>query len=162
MTFITKANRGFTLIELLMVIAIIGLLATMAVTSLNNARQKSRDARRVSDIKQLMTALEMYVSGTTTGLYPVQASTALELGSANAKCLGPSGFAATCSSPLYLGKIDGDPGVDSGYAYSYGVTDGTSYTITFGLTGKTGQLICTSGYDATCCQLSPTGIDCSL
>ena len=53
-------NKGFTLIELLVVIAIIGLLSTLAVIALNNARQKSRDAKRVSDIKQIQSALEMY------------------------------------------------------------------------------------------------------
>jgi len=52
-------QRGFTLIELLVVIAIIGLLSTMAVVSLNSARGKARDARRLSDIKQLSTILEM-------------------------------------------------------------------------------------------------------
>jgi len=51
-------QKGFTLIELLVVIAIIGLLSTLAVVSLNNARTKSRDARRVADIEQIQTALE--------------------------------------------------------------------------------------------------------
>lgn len=55
-----KKQQGFTLIELLVVIAIIGLLSTLAVVALNNARQKSRDAKRVSDIKQVQTALELY------------------------------------------------------------------------------------------------------
>ena len=55
-------QRGFTLIELLVVIAIIGVLSTMAVVSLNSARGKARDARRVSDVKQLSTLLEMEAS----------------------------------------------------------------------------------------------------
>ena len=55
-----RKNRGFTLIELLVVIAIIGILASVVLASLNSARQKSRDARRVSDIKQLQLALELY------------------------------------------------------------------------------------------------------
>ncbi len=53
-------KSGFTLIELLVVIAIISLLATLAVTSLNNARKKSRDAKRLADMKQVMTALALY------------------------------------------------------------------------------------------------------
>jgi prepilin-type N-terminal cleavage/methylation domain-containing protein len=52
-------RKGFTLIELLVVIAIIGLLSTMAVVSLNGAREKARDAQRISDVKQLSTVLEM-------------------------------------------------------------------------------------------------------
>lgn len=64
-----KSNqKGFTLIELLVVIAIIGLLSTLAVVSLNNARAKSRDARRMSDVKQIQTALELYF--TDNSQYP--------------------------------------------------------------------------------------------
>ncbi len=55
-----EKQKGFTLIELLVVIAIIGLLSTLAVISLNNARAKSRDSKRVADVKQMMTALELY------------------------------------------------------------------------------------------------------
>jgi len=53
-------KKGFTLIELLVVIAIIGLLSTMSVLALNSARARARDAKRISDIKQIQTALEMY------------------------------------------------------------------------------------------------------
>lgn len=53
-------KKGFTLIELLVVIAIIGILSSVVLASLNSARQKSRDARRVADIKQLQLALELY------------------------------------------------------------------------------------------------------
>ncbi len=72
-----KPNRGFTLIELLVVIAIIGILSSVVLASLNSAREKSRDARRISDIKQLQLALELYFddnsaypSATTSGLAP--------------------------------------------------------------------------------------------
>ncbi len=55
-----KKNTGFTLIELLVVIAIISLLSTTVMASLNQARQKSRDAKRITDMKAIQTALEMY------------------------------------------------------------------------------------------------------
>jgi len=56
----TKNKFGFTLIELLVVIAIIGILSSVVLASLNGARKKARDSRRVSDIGQLKLALELY------------------------------------------------------------------------------------------------------
>ncbi|MEI7451711.1 MAG: FISUMP domain-containing protein [Candidatus Falkowbacteria bacterium] len=64
-----KFKKAFTLIELLVVIAIIGLLATIAIVALNNARSKARDARRVADVKQIQTALDLYYND--AGHYPL-------------------------------------------------------------------------------------------
>ncbi|OGE87568.1 MAG: hypothetical protein A3J07_05010 [Candidatus Doudnabacteria bacterium RIFCSPLOWO2_02_FULL_49_13] len=56
-----KNNRsGFTLIELLVVIAIIGLLASVITVAAGSARLKSRDAKRLSDMQQIKSGLDIY------------------------------------------------------------------------------------------------------
>jgi len=63
-----RAERGFTLIELLVVISVIGLLASMILVSLNSARVKARDARRLADMRQISTSLGLYYD--KNGFYP--------------------------------------------------------------------------------------------
>ena len=55
-----NTSKAFTLIELLVVITIIGLLSTIVLASLNTARGKARDARRMSDLNQIKNALIFY------------------------------------------------------------------------------------------------------
>ena len=66
-----KFLTGFTLIELLVVITIIGILASMILASLTSARRNARDIRRVSDVKQIGLALQLYLEGVGFGQYPV-------------------------------------------------------------------------------------------
>src|SRR5512135_1772221 len=106
-----RTQSGFTLIELLVVIAIIGLLSTLAVVALNSARQRSRDAKRVSDIRQIQTALELAFSETNN--YP--GASALTLGGASSLVLCNNGGTATfqanttgCST-IYMGLVPSNP-----------------------------------------------------
>ena len=116
-------KKGFTLIELLVVIAIIGLLSTLAVVALGNARVKARDAKRLSDLKQVQTALELYY--TDNSAYPT-VSSSVNLGSGSYACLNNSGWGATgCTNP-YMGLVPSDPLATQNYAY---VTASSTYTI---------------------------------
>lgn len=67
-----SASRGFTLVELLVVIATIGLLAGIIIVNVSIVRQKSRDAKRKSDLASIQAALEMY--NDENSRYPVTAS----------------------------------------------------------------------------------------
>lgn len=60
MKFWLYNKKGFTLVELLVVISVIGLLSSVVFSSLNNARMKARDARRLSDIRQIQLALDLF------------------------------------------------------------------------------------------------------
>ncbi|HOY56387.1 MAG TPA: prepilin-type N-terminal cleavage/methylation domain-containing protein [bacterium] len=63
-----KKNKGFTLIELLIVIAIMGLLATVVIVSLNSTKVKAKDAKRKTEFSQITKAMELYYD--RHGYYP--------------------------------------------------------------------------------------------
>jgi len=69
-----RNQKGFTLVELLVVIAIIGILSTLLLLQLGVAREKARDARRVADINQVRSALELYFDD--NGTYPASGTLA--------------------------------------------------------------------------------------
>jgi prepilin-type N-terminal cleavage/methylation domain-containing protein len=61
-------RQAFTLVELLVVISIIGLLSTIATVSLSSARAKSRDTKRMADLRQISQAIELFSN--TNGYLP--------------------------------------------------------------------------------------------
>ena len=114
-----KKSKGFTLIELLVVIAIIGILATIVLVSLNSARQKARDVRRIGDLRQVALALEMSyddnatypsVTGCTAANWTGTMSAALETGGG------------------YMTKVPTDPVNNTTYYYAYAST-GLKYVL---------------------------------
>lgn len=105
---------AFTLIELLVIIAIIALLSTLSVIALNNARAKARDARRLSDVKQISTALELYYN--SHGIYPNSPN---PVGTPITNlCLSELGITSTCGTEVYMKNIPADPAKDKHYLYA--------------------------------------------
>ena len=127
-----KNKQGFTLIELLVVVAIIGLLATLSIVALNNARARARDARRVADVKQVQTALELYYND--LGQYPAAGGVAP--GSAIA-----SGTVYMSQVPFSPKPVDG-ANCSTWTEYAYATTDNkTTYTFTYCLGSATGGIL---------------------
>jgi len=127
-TLRNKQQKGFTLIELLVVIAIIGLLASVVLLALNSARQKSRDAKRLADVRQIASALELYFNDSTTG-YP-----------ASLAAMSPTYLT---SLPTYPTPNDTGTGQctasNSTYQYTQG-SGGSTYTLMFCISATTGGL----------------------
>ncbi len=157
-----KMQKGFTLIELLVVIAIIGILSAVVLVSLNSARAKSRDARRLSDIRQIMTALELFYNDNSA--YPNEATGNVP----DPTTPGPTGTTSTQFQdylaiwPTAPTPPDGTCGAgNNAYVYNGKAADGTtddtsdpaSYTLGFCLGAATG------GYAQGARTASPAGIN---
>ena len=129
-----KHKAGFSLVELLVVIAIIGILATLAVISLQQARKNARDAKRIADVKQIQTALELYFNDWQE--YP----STLPFGSVSASiATGTNVYMAVL--PSAPSPADGAcSSANNTYKYKGAETDNGSYILSFCLGGKTGGL----------------------
>jgi type II secretory pathway pseudopilin PulG len=100
---------------LLVVIAIIGILSSVVLSSLNIARSKGNDAKRFSDLHQIATALELYRNSNTA--YPPHDSATQVNNSLN-----------TVLAPTYIKSVSADPTRTGGEGYRY-CTDGQAYTL---------------------------------
>lgn len=129
-------SRGFTLIELLVVVSIIALLSSVVMSSLNSARAKARDARRLQDVSALRTALNLFASD-NAGSYPAYSTSCIGV-TTGSQCWtgynhngGGSGLSGntafnTALTP-YLRSIPRDPetsrSVGDSYVYFQGTAD---------------------------------------
>lgn len=133
-------KQAFTLLELLVVVAIIGIISTLAIVALQGARAKARDAKRISDIRQIQTALELHFNDFSA--YPSEVLPGGTIGEGASTYMlvvpqGPTPADGSCSSTEYVyQQLDG----------------GRSYYIQFCLSGNTGSL----GAGVKCA--SPMGI----
>jgi len=108
----SKRLIAFTLIELLIVIAIVGILSGFVLVSLNSATDSANDARRKSDLSQIVKALLVY--NTSNPTYPIETCA----------------IGSTCSETVNnaLGSASSITGPNNTY-YTYSSDDGISFTV---------------------------------
>lgn len=119
-----KTQRAFTLIEILLAIGIIAVLATVVVVSLDpiSRFRDARDARRLSDIQSILSAVHQYVID-NQGAFPTGLDTTeRQIGTASSGCaisgecsVAGGGDCLDLSSSLerYLKDIPYDPSAGS-------------------------------------------------
>ena len=127
-----KQKRGFTLIEILIVVAIIAILASVVLIGLGPTQRAGRDARRISDLHEVQTALQLYYNH-------------------NAKYPSTADYATLITdlegdATIGVTQVPNDPNNASGATYSYSDTDsGQNYVI--GAQLETGSQVF-NGYNA--------------
>ncbi len=155
--YFNKKHRGFTLIELLVVIAIIGLLASIVVVSLGPSRAKSRDARRVADLRQINIAMEMCYGELTCA--------SLDMYIATTNVINNVTRIDTDGVPLYL-SVSCDP---SGCAVGYSWTANSAapaqkyYCVYAKLEAEANTWVCASNKGVlkkTASPYTPSNADC--
>lgn len=135
-----KTQRAFTLIEILLAIGIIAVLATVVVVSLDpiSRFRDARDARRLSDIQSILSAVHQYVID-NQGTFPAgvdtterQIGTASSGCSISGECSVSSGNCVDLSSTLdrYLKDIPYDPSNGSTARSHYSISLNSNNIVT--------------------------------
>ena len=131
-------SKGFTLIELLVVIAIIGILSTIAMTSLNGARKKAKDSSFQSSAASVQAAA--IICCDTTGMKLADADTTIAPGAGI--CYNSTNVAQTsygtypAATAVATITITRDCSNAAGWAIT--MTPPTGGTLTSGICSETG------------------------
>lgn len=135
-----------TKIEVLIVCLVIGVMGTLAATAVSTARERTRDATRLSHVRELQDALESYFTNHSS--YPT-ADEAIPLGQGTTQCLSSDGFDCSIApDDAYLEVVPTPPtaglkekaacaGVANVYCYE---SSGEAYRVQFELEGANATL----------------------
>lgn len=111
----TKRRRGFTLVELLVVMAVISLLSSVVLSSMQSAREKAREGRKIAELRSMISAIKLYAEA--RGSFPANKGTTW--------CNpGVSYAGSVCLSELvsdgYFSTLPRSPDIRPYYYYNYG------------------------------------------
>jgi len=119
-------NKAFTLIEILVVMAIIGILASVGLGNFQSAQVKARDSKRKAELNQVAKSLEVYFNDKKQ--YPLSSATGEILGCTNESACTLGAVFQDENDTIYMINLPIDP-KSPAYDYSYLSADGTSYQL---------------------------------
>ena len=111
-----QTSKGFTLVELLVVMAILGVLASVTLVAFRSSQARGRDAQRKSDLKQIASSLELYYADYHE--YPDASGGQIQGCSGNPCPWGSGEF--TDGRTVYFKVMPKDP---SDFSYFYRIAD---------------------------------------
>jgi prepilin-type N-terminal cleavage/methylation domain-containing protein len=113
-----KLQKAFTLIELMVVVAIIAILTAIVIANLTQAKAKSRDAKRISDLNQIQLALELFFD--RCNQYPASSG---NLPNIDAGKGGGNGCPTGITLGTFISKIPTPPNPGESYYYAVDSTN---------------------------------------
>lgn len=135
----SNRSQGFTLIELLVVISIIGLLSSVVLVNLQETKIKSRDTQRISDMREIRNALELYYAD--HGYYPPSYACGWDCNGYSVSYSDVSWNDLQTHLSPYISKLPKDPinsncapWGDGCYSYTYGNVGRSTYSAQYDLT----------------------------
>ncbi len=148
----TRNKKAFTLIELMVVLLVIAIISTLAITSYSSVDRRGRDTKRISDIAKIQLALEKYHQN--KGFYP----SSLSFGSALTDTSSP---AITYLDPVPQNPLPYNDGNCTSTEYTYTPMSNDNYYLKFCISTKNNDLSAGNqcfGPRGSSCYFSPQEI----
>lgn len=103
-------EKGFTIVELLIVIVVIAILAAITIVAYNGVVNRAQDSQRISDLKSIQKALEIYKVQDANNAYPERDMSNGGLSSWEASSREPAGqFLRTLVDAGVMSVVPVDP-----------------------------------------------------